>query len=158
MNSSSIETASRSDNFYRAFIDDSGSAILEFSLVLPLLVFMLAGIVDIGFAIQESMVISGAAHAGTAYGSITGNYADLQGMQNASNAAAQGVASFSSSASQWCACSPNGSVTSCSSSCSNGFPLVYVQVKTSATLPAVLNYPGLPGSFSLSGLSAVRVR
>ena len=48
---------------------ESGSALVEFSLILPILLLMLIGVTDLGISIEQAMVVSEAAHAGTMYGS-----------------------------------------------------------------------------------------
>jgi Flp pilus assembly protein TadG len=136
----------------------SGSALLELSLVLPLMVLMLAGVFDLGLGVQQSLLVSEAARAGTAFGQIPGNDLNLTGMQQAATVAAGSLQSFKASAVEWCSCSPGGAVISCSSSCPAGKPVAYVQVQTSAVLPTVFSYAGLPASFNLQGFSAVRVR
>lgn len=138
--------------------DESGSALLELSLILPLMILMLAGVFDLGLGIQQSMLVSEAARAGTAFGQIPGNDTNVMGMQQAATAAAGSLESFTATASEWCSCSPNGAVVDCNSSCPTGNPIAYVQVKTSAVLPSLFNHSGLPASLNLSGFSAVRVR
>ncbi len=136
---------------------ENGSVLVEFCLILPVLVLLFVGVADLGLGVQQAMVVSEAAHAGTAYSSLPGKSSDLQGMQNAAVAAAGNMSPFSATATNWCSCNANGSPVSCSSTCGGASPLEYAQVKTSATLPVVLGYPGLPASFSLNGFSAVRV-
>ena len=142
-------------SFVRA---DSGSALLEFSLVLPVMILMLVGVVDLGFGIQQSMIVSQAAHAGTSYGLIAGNDTNIVGMQQAALVAGSSLQSFTATASEWCTCAPKGAAVGCSSACPSGSPLAYVQVNTSATLPALFNYTAFPVAFNLSGSSAIRVR
>ena len=136
---------------------ENGSVLVEFCLILPVLVLLFAGVVDLGLGVQQAIVVSEAARAGTAYSCLPGKSSDLQGMKDAAVAAAGAVSPFSATATNWCSCNANGSPVSCASTCSGASPLEYAQVKTSATLPVLLGYPGLPASFSLSGFSAVRV-
>ncbi len=137
---------------------ESGSALLELALILPLIVLMLVGVFDLGLGIQQSLIVSEAARAGTAFGQIPGNDTNLSGMKQAATLTATGLQSFTAVASEFCSCTPTGSVISCTSSCPAGSPLAYVQVKTSAVLPALFNNDGMPASFNLTGFSAVRVR
>ena len=138
---------------------ESGSALLELSLVLPMVLFIFLGIVDIGLAISESMTVEDAARAGAEYGALIGNETNITGMQNAASVAANGLPGFQATATSWCSCSPNGSVVSCSSTCSGSTnPLQYVQVQTGATVNAIYGYPGLPASFALTGFAALRVQ
>ena len=70
---------------------ESGSALIEFSLMLPVLVFLFVGIADYGLEMQQAMQIMEAATAGASYGAINGNQKDLVGMQNAAKNSAVGV-------------------------------------------------------------------
>lgn len=141
----------------RDLSSENGSVVVEFCLILPVLVLLFVGVIDLGLGVQQAMVVSEAAHAGTAYSCLPGKASDLQGMQNAAVAAAGTVSPFSVTAANWCSCTANGSQVLCSSTCGGASPIEYAQVKTSATLPVLLGYPGLPASFSLNGFSAVRV-
>lgn len=144
---------------------EEGSSLLEFSLILPLMLLLFIGVVDLGFAVAESMSVEDAARAGAEYGSLPGKVNDLAGMQTAARNAAGGLSTLQVTASNWCSCTPNGSPTPCASTCSgSGNPVQYVQVQTSATVNTVLgvktilNYTGLPTSLTLQGFSALRVQ
>lgn len=139
-------------------LSEEGSVVIEFCLILPILVLLFVGVVDLGLGVQQAIIVTEAAHAGTAYSSLPGKSSDVQGMQNAALAAAGGTSSLSAVATNWCGCNANGTPVSCSSTCSGASPMVYAQVTTTATVPVLLGYPGLPASFSLNGFSAVRVR
>lgn len=138
---------------------ENGSVLLEFSLILPIIIFMYIGIINLGVAVEQSIVVSEAAEAGTRYGTLSSKSADLTGMQNAATAAASGLSGFSATATSWCSCVPAGAVVNCSNTCPNSnTPDKYIQVQTSATVPALANYPGLAASFALRGFSAMRVQ
>ena len=137
-----------------------GSSLLEFSLIVPLVVFMFLGVVDLGLAITQAMVVTGAAEAGALYGTLAGNTSDFAGMTTAATNSANGLSGFTvTNASNWCSCTSAGTAVSCSSSCSNSAsPIEYVQVQTSATVSVIANYPGLPTSIALKGSSIMRVQ
>ncbi len=138
---------------------ENGSALLELSLILPLVTLLFVGVVDLGFAIDESIVVSSAAEVGARYGTVPSKSNDLSGMQSAASAAAPGIPGFLAVATNWCSCTPAGAVVSCTSTCAASAPLIrYVQVQTSAIVPALAGYPGLPASFALKGFSALRVQ
>lgn len=146
---------------------EEGSSLLEFSLILPLVLLMFIGVVDLGFAVAEAMSVEDAARAGAEYGALPGKAGDLAGMQTAARNAAAGLGTLQVTASSWCSCTPNGGTVSCASTCSGsspGNPVEYVQVQTNATVPTVLgihtilNYTGLPTSLTLQGFSALRVQ
>jgi Flp pilus assembly protein TadG len=140
--------------------NEEGSSLLEFSLMLPILVFIVLGIVDLSQAITQSIVVTQAAEAGAAYGTLAGNQSNYSGMQTAAVNAANGLSGFNPPvATNWCSCAAGGTAVSCSSSCSgSASPIMYVQVQTSATEQVLPSYPGLPASFSLNGISILRVQ
>ena len=148
---------------------EEGSSLLEFSLILPLVLLLFLGVVDLGFAVAEAMSVEDAARAGAEYGSLT--FASGNSSANIANieAAAQNAAgslvtlNWSTAPSYWWSC--NGSPVASTSACgSAGYPVEYVQVQTSATVntilgvTTVLNYVGLPTSLTLQGFSALRVQ
>jgi Flp pilus assembly protein TadG len=137
--------------------DESGSALIELAMLLPVLTGFFLGGVGLSFAISEAMTVSQAAEAGALYGSLAGNNTDLSGMQNAATNAAGGLSGFQAVATNFCSCTAGGSVVSCSSSCPSGTQFEYVKVQTSATVPMLTQFPGLGSAANLSGLSVLRV-
>ncbi len=140
---------------------EKGSALLEFSLIVPLLVLMFVGVVDFGLAISQAITVTQAAEAGAQYGTLAGNTADFPGMVSAATRAANGLSGFSVTPYPyaWCSCTPAGTVVSCSSSCSNSAsPIEYIQVGTTATVSVLANYPGLPTTITIVGRSILRVQ
>ena len=79
-------------------------------------------------------------------------------MQLAASQAANGLPYFQAAASAWCTCVPAGPAVSCGSTWPAGSPQAYVQVQTSAAMPVLMTYPGLPANITLHGFSALRVR
>jgi Flp pilus assembly protein TadG len=139
---------------------EGGGSLLEFALIVPLLVFIILGIVDLSLAISQSMVVTQAAEAGATYGTLAHNQSDYTGMQTAAINASNGLSGFSVAPPfNWCSCTSGGSAVSCSSSCAgSASPIMYIQVQTSATVQVLVGYPGLPSSFSLTGTSILRVQ
>jgi len=130
----------------------------EFAVCLPLLLLLVAGIVDCALMIQEAMLVNDAASAGAAYGAIPGRHGDLAGMEAAATAAAKGVSGFSATATDVYACTAGGAEVSSTASCSGyGTPIEYVKVQTSATAQSILGFPGIPSSVNLSGTALFRV-
>src|ERR1017187_10570380 len=106
----------------------SGMALIEFSLVTPLLLLALAGVLNYAVALRTASCLTDATSA-----------SDIAGMQAAALNAAPGIAGMTATAVRSCKCS-NGSTVSCSGSCASGNMLVYVQVKTQATSPTLFDY------------------
>jgi Flp pilus assembly protein TadG len=143
---------------------EQGQALVEMALVIPLLLLMLVGVIEFGRIAYFSIEVSNAAHAGVQYGAQSrASAADNAGMVQAALNDGQNVSGLIATASHSCVCS-NGSATppsapNCAlSDCSSGQRLtVYVQVNTSATVSPLIQYPGVPASFSLSGQAIMRV-
>lgn len=147
---------------------ERGAALVEFALVLPLLIALLVGIIEIGRLTYFAIQVANAAHAGAQYGAL--------GFPNAASGNMQVVAtkdgqnSISSTSAQYvCACwnpatgSETPSVPSlagCGSSCSTGGHLVtYAQVSATGTLHALFNYGflGLPNQWTVTRVATIRV-
>lgn len=56
----------------RVKVDDTGSELIEFALVVPLLLLIVAGIVDFGFMFQRYEVVTNAAREGARIASLPG--------------------------------------------------------------------------------------
>jgi len=137
---------------------ESGSALVEFAVFLSVLTLLFVGIVDYGLEIQQAMQVQEAASAGASYGEIPGNVKNLTGMEAAATSAAPGVHGFSVTAVDIFSCTPGGAAVLSSATCSGyGTPIEYVQVKTSATVPTLLAYVGMPSSLALKGSATFRV-
>ncbi len=140
------------------FDTQSGSALVEFALCVPVLVLVFMGVVDYGLMLQQEMQISQAAAAGAAYGAIPGNQEDFTGMQTAAQNAAPGVSGFAAVATDVYTCTPGGAAVVSTATCSGyGTPIEYVQLRTSATVPPLLAYSGI-SSLPLSGKALYRVQ
>ena len=134
-----------------------GVAILEFTIILPLLVGLLIPMVDFGQLAYFAIEVASAANAGAHYGAQSATTAsDYSGMKTyASNDASNVPGWQTPTATSFCQCS--GSTVDCSSSCSGARLITYVQVNTSATVTTLLPYPGIPSSFHLTGQAITRV-
>ncbi len=137
---------------------EDGSALLEFSLIVPIMALIALAIVDLGLAIVQGMTVEDAARAGAEYGSLAGNATNTTGMRAAAITAANGLAGFTANATTWCSCTPGGSVVSCSSTCTSLTPVRYVQVQTSASMPVLIGWTNITSSFPLSGTAVLRVQ
>jgi Flp pilus assembly protein TadG len=140
----------------RSLACQSGTSLPEMALVLPVLILMLAGLVDLGRAYYYAISVSSAAHAAAVYG--VQNPTDVEGMMNAASTSAPDISSLDTNASYGCECYDGSSVVAdCSSppSCSENY-VNYVVVTTSATFQTIIPYPGLPSSFTLQGNARMR--
>jgi len=150
---------------------ESGQSILALALLLPFLLVLLLGVVELGRAAFISIVVSHGASAGVGYGAQSGTTAvNATGMITAVTNDASYVTAANTTATYGCTCD-TGAGTSCSgwtitpstctnisSSCSSGQIVECVKVTTTATFQSLFNYPGLPSSFQANGSAVMRVR
>jgi Flp pilus assembly protein TadG len=141
---------------------------MEFALMLPFMLLLLLGVVEIGRAVFISIAVANGATAGVEYGAQSPTTAaDNAGMQTAAQNDAN-VSGMTASATQGCRCD-SGSGTSCSVplppssscatiSCGSGQIVECVEVTTNATFNSLLHYPGLPSSYQASKTAVMRVR
>ena len=142
---------------------ECGASLVEFGLMLPFLLLLLLGVIDLGRAYYLSIEVSNAAYAGALYG--TQNATDTTGMKAAALAdvpdLSSGSSAMTSTAYAGCECSDGTHATSpCPStppSCTSpAFLLNYVQVKTSYTYKPLFSWPGIPSSMTLQGSAWLR--
>jgi Flp pilus assembly protein TadG len=131
---------------------ESGAALVELVVVLPVLALLLTAVMDFGRYTYDGILAANAARAGAEYGAqnlITAD--DKTGMQNAALQDAQNLPSLSATAAPVCTVN-NAPVT-----CGTANETVYVQVNTTGTFTPLIKYPGLPASVAVSGSAEVRV-
>jgi Flp pilus assembly protein TadG len=149
---------------------ESGQTLLEVAFLLPLLLLLALGVIDLGRYGYIAILVGNAARAGTAYGSqslpqsvdtvgirtAVGNDFQNNG-QNASNLTITSAVSCG-----WdnggdvttAACTGNGAAncTTC------GQWVVVVSVTASGSFLSLFNYPGIPRPIAMTRTSAMRVR
>jgi len=140
-------------------------------MLIPLLLTLLLGAIDLGVYAYTSIVVGNAAQAGASYGAQGLVFAaDSNGIQaaaandyanNGRNPNALTVASSVS-----CGCDSGGAITNwnCSTianpsagTCATGHWVVMVSVTASGTFNAFFNYPGVPNVLTISRTSTMRV-
>jgi Flp pilus assembly protein TadG len=135
-----------------------GSAMIEFALVAPLLLLLLAGVLDYSMALRTAVAVSDAARAGAQYGSQTqASSSDIAGMQAAARDAVPNLTGMTATAVRTCRCS-NGAAASCVATCAGSTLNLYVEVTTQTTAPNAFSYPGLSFSGAVSAKAVMRVR
>ena len=140
----------------------SGQAILELVLVLPVLLLLTIGVIEYGRAAYYYLEVADAARAGAQYASQS--LADAEDLPNITKAALSnsqqdmmGAAVTVDPPQQSCGCPGDGVGGTCpASGCS--YPLVYVTVTTEYTLNTLFQYPGIPTSFPLKLSSTMPVQ
>jgi hypothetical protein len=137
-----------------------GQSVLEFALLLPVMLLLLVGIIEVGRFAYYSILVANAARAGAQYGAQgLATAADTPGIQAAAENDGQNLPQLAVTASQQCGCNGAGLSGTCpATGCTlPNHPLVYVQVQASGTFNSLFNYPGLPPSFTVSSTEKMRV-
>ena len=147
---------------------ETGGALVEMALCIPLLgAPILIGTVESGMMLYDSIELSNAAHAGTAYGMMSSTFAaNSSGMTAAAQAEAGDLGSLLNvTPTTYFACSqaiPGTQYTTQSaanSACTgaSNHALQFVQVITTAAVPVPFRVPGLPNTFNLTATSVMEV-
>jgi Flp pilus assembly protein TadG len=141
-----------------SFVERRGANVaLEFALAAPILVILLVGLVELGFALYASMQIQYAVETGAEYAAEHGW--DSAGIVTAVQNAGHNAGIVASPAPvQFCGCPNSGAIAavSCSSTCAGGAPPSrYVRVSASVAHVALI--PGLPLPATLTARSTVRL-
>ena len=139
-----------------------GQAMIELAIILPILLALTVGIIEIGRLAYFSFEISDAARAGAQYGTMTlGNAeSDANVLQAAQNNAVD-MPGLTASRHMSCVCPGTAGVTTgdCTSQITGcSYPMVYLTVTTMYTLNPLFHYPGIPDTFNLTGVSTMPVQ
>ena len=140
--------------------DAAGVAAIEFAIIVPALIVMTVGTVDLGMGIYRNMQVQNAAQAGAQY-AMTNSFDPAQIASIVSGATGMQGISASPVPVQFCGCATSSGVSSvaCGSTCPGGAIYGnYVQVSSQGTYTTLLPYPMFASSFTLTGQSTVRVQ
>ena len=134
-----------------------GMATVEFALIAPLLLLLLASVVDYTMLMRAATAVADAARAGAQYGSLSAtNASNLAGMQTAAANAAPDINGLQTSAAKVCKCSDGTTVNCAGGTCSTGPVRTYVQVAAWVNFTPIFSYSQVP--FGGSVLSTVSMR
>lgn len=141
-------------------LNEKGTAAMEFGLMVPFLLTLIMGVVELGFATYEGMQTYDAAEAGAIYAAKNGWSSSGVSSAVTSATATTGVTATPAPSQFWGCPSESGVVTVASSStkCSNGnSPGLYVQVNASLNHSTILPYPSLSLPTTFTATSIVRL-
>ena len=137
-----------------------GSAAVEAALILPILLILMTGLFDLGFAFYGNMQVQSAADAGAQYAAQ--NVWNTAKISTVVSGATGGSGITATPApSQFCACPTGGTLAtiSCASNCPNGTtPSLYALVKAQKLHETVMPWPSLPQPLVLTGQSITRIQ
>jgi Flp pilus assembly protein TadG len=144
----------------RSFLkSERGTSVIEFAIIMPVLIFLVIGIIDVGRGMYFGIVAQNAARAGAAYGSQSLSTAeDGSGMSTAASTDGAGVTWSVTTA---CLLSVSGApLVPCPSNLSSSITtttVIYVKVQATGSFSTLIQYPGLPSTIPVTGTSIVRV-
>ena len=141
----------------------SGQALVELALALPILLLLALGVIEIGRYAYISILVGNAAHAGAVYGS-QGTWATdpaaikkaaqcdfAGGTAGGSNGNGLDVSTLTVTSTTSCGCDTGGTISTlaCDSTTvcgTGGHRVIVVNVTASGSYCSLFNYPGLPGN------------
>jgi Flp pilus assembly protein TadG len=146
----------------------AGQSMVEMAIMLPFLLVLALGVIEMGRFMYIGILVGNAARAGAAYATeslvasvdTTGitTAADNDFSSNGQNASNLNVTSTVS-----CGCESAGTITTAActgtgaGTCASGAWQVTVTVTASGTFNSLWSYPGIPASISVSRAATMRV-
>jgi len=159
-NKSKYKSASRIRSFkhWLRTKSDSGQAVVELALMLPVALMFLIGIVEIGRYANASIVVDHAARAGVQYAAQNNVTAsDTSQIIQAAQADATEFPNLTVTPSHYCTCADGSSSTCEPTDCQDSRIIEYVKVDTETQLPSLFGYPAFPKVFTVKGQAIMRV-
>ena len=137
---------------------DDGNAAVEFALLAPVLILLVAGLVDFGRAYFTRMQLENAARAGAQYGLLHGSD-DLATIEDVVHQASEvPTADLTVSASTFCAC-PDGTTSNCATGDCGGFkPGTYVTISAQTAFVPVFPFANSSRPATITGTALVRTQ
>lgn len=131
-----------------------GTFAIEHALVMPFLLLLLSGAIDLGYALTQSSSLSGAARAGAQFAMRFPS--DSDGIKDVvTKALDYDPATLTVTSNLACECE-NGTTVACTDTCSGAAPLAYVTVNVSKTYSSPLPTAMMLGITTLSGSAVMR--
>ena len=147
----------------------SGQSLIELAFLLPVLLLLMLGVIELGRYAYLGILVGNAARAGAAYGAQTSFTAvDTTGIQAAAqqDARSNGLSVTLQSATPVCQCDSNGSISAISGGCAStsnpicpvGHEVVSLQVTVQGTFNSMFNGAfGVPKTTTMSRTAIMRI-
>jgi Flp pilus assembly protein TadG len=136
-----------------------GIATVEFALITPLLLLLVAAVVDYTMLMRAAIAVGDAARAGAQFGSLNiANSANISGVETAALNAAPDIDGITASAAQVCKCSSGTTVNCSGGTCPSGPVRTYVQVTVKTTVSAIFSYPQLGYTGAVVAMATMRAQ
>jgi hypothetical protein len=134
----------------------SGSVAVSTAIIAPILILVIAGVVDIGRATYDATSLSGAVRAGAQYALRTPN--DIAGTKAAVSAASTlSGDKIVPDAAEFCEC-PDGTSKSCSDSCGTEMLRKFVRVTASHSFSRIMPSSSIVIPSTLNAEAVVRIQ
>jgi Flp pilus assembly protein TadG len=136
---------------------EAGNTAVEFALLLPVLVLLIAGLVDFGRAYFTKMELENAARAGGQYGILHGA-GDLDTIKSIVRDATDiPSADLTVNAATFCAC-PDGTVQACAGGDCGGFkPGSYISITAQTAFVPIFPFANSARPVTIAGAAQVRM-
>lgn len=137
---------------------ETGGALVELAVVLPVLILIAVGVMDYGRVYFTAVAVTNAARAGAEWGaSVKGREGQTTNIQDFAKLDGAESAPITVTAQQTCKC--GATAVSCATTCGGyGEPRVFVEVTATKTVALLIKYPGLPASVTVSRTASFRVQ
>ncbi len=144
---------------------ESGTSLIEFAVILPVFLFLLLGIVEVGRYTYFSILAAHAARAGVQYATQNLQTAADANTNSASSHTAGAASQDAQSLSNWTihssiVCTINNQPSPCPVNNSNSVSpslVYYVKVTVSGTFKSLFSYPGIPTNVPVGASDVQRV-
>ena len=145
---------------------ESGQSLLEFAILLPILLLLGLGVIEMGRFTYIGILVGNAARSGASWGAQ--NHTTAADTNNGIETAADNdfqnngpsLGSLNVTHTVVCGCDNGGTITAvgCTAVCPLGSHLVdSLSVTTSGTFSSIFNYPGIPKSITISRTATQRI-
>jgi Flp pilus assembly protein TadG len=143
--------------------DRSGAAAVELALLLPTMVMLVIGMVDVGALAYQQMQVTAAAHAGALWAlqnATSGGNVNLTSVSAAVTGSTGLTVTADPAPTRFTACVSGGAVTATTgSSCaSGGTPRWYVQVNAQASVSPIIAWATITTPTTLKATALVRIQ
>jgi Flp pilus assembly pilin Flp len=145
--------------FMRILRKEEGAAAVEFALVSPFIIFLIVGMMDFAFYINQRMALESLARAAAEY-VVKGGDIDLvdEDVLQRSRLTQENEDEEPLEVSGEVACEcGGGEAVTCGEACPNGYQRRFYSISLSKTYSTMFKYPGLPQTMVLTGNTRLQI-
>jgi len=145
--------------FMKLLRKEDGAAAVEFALVSPFIIFLIVGMMDFAFYINQRMALESLARAAAEYvvkGGDIDNVDEDVLQRSRLTPKEEGDEPIEVSGEVACECG-GGEVVTCGEPCPNGYQRRFYAISLSKTYSSMFKYPGLPQTMVLTGSTRLQI-